>query len=214
MVFPNHPTPLFIPGPVGRLEAQTTWPKDNSPHAVGILCHPHPLFQGTMNNKVVTTMVKTFEELGLATVRFNFRGVGQSDGIYGEAEGEIEDLRSVIAWVKNNLPQLPIWLAGFSFGSFIAAAVANNVSDETQITQLVSIAPPVNHFPFQTLTQIHCPWLVLQGTEDEVVPFDLVKQWAEHPPSPLKFIELPGVSHFFHGKLSALKEILINELKK
>lgn len=198
-------TRLMIPGPAGQLDTIKTVPDAHSRNTLAILCHPHPLFEGTMNNKVVTTLSRTFVKMGITTLRFNFRGVGKSDGEYGEVVGEQDDLRAVIDWVLPQHPDHTLWLAGFSFGSFIAASMANERDD---VKQLVSIAPPVHHADFASLTNIHCPWLVVQGDQDEIVPFEQVQAWALHPPSPLDFVVCKGVSHFFHGKLIELSDIL------
>ncbi len=195
-----------IKGPVGLLEVVTTLPKAGHHKGVGIICHPDPRQQGTMNNKVVTTIARAFDHLGLATVRFNFRGVGQSAGEYGQTIGESEDLLAIINWVKEVKPEHDIWLSGFSFGAYIAANIANQTEG---VKRLLSIAPPVHHYDFQNMTTIHCPWLVIQGDQDEVVPFDQVKQWALHPPSPLEFKVIEGVGHFFHGHLIELRELLV-----
>lgn len=202
--FPTDTSQFILPGPAGDLEVLTTYPQSMNPPAVAIICHPHPLYAGTMNNKVVTTSARAFEHLGFATLRFNFRGVGKSTGEYGHVTGEIEDLKSMVAWVNHSLPGIPLSLAGFSFGACVAANVAN----QTQVLQLITIAPAVNHCDFQHLFQIRCPWLVIQGDQDEVVPFDQVQTFANHPPAPLKFIIMKEAGHFFHGRLIELREIL------
>lgn len=193
---------VFLVGPAGRLEALTTWPKLTTCCGVAIVCHPHPLYHGTMHNKVVTTLAKSFERLGFATLRFNYRGVGQSEGEYGHIRGEIADLMAVKAWVEQVLPNRPIALAGFSFGSYIAASVANQCPD---VLELITVAPAVNHADFSVLRSIRCPWRLIMGEADEVVPYEEVRAFAEHPPSPLDFISLPATSHFFHGRLPELQ---------
>lgn len=207
--FPKETKHFLLEGPAGQLEVLTTWPKTTTQQTVGIICHPHPLQEGTMNNKVVTMIAKAFDHLGLATVRFNFRGVGKSDGEYGHTIGETEDLISIYQWVKSVLPEYEVWLGGFSFGSYIAAKVAN----QEAIMQLISIAPPVNHSDFYALTNIQCPWLIVQGDQDEVVPPKEVKDFAKNPPVPVKLIIMPEVGHFFHGRLIELRDILEKELK-
>ncbi len=195
---------LIIPGPVGDLEALLTQPALSSAKTVSIICHPHPLHEGTMHNKVVTTLAKAFDELGIITVRFNYRGVGQSAGEYGEMLGEIDDLKAVVQWVQQHYDYDALWLAGFSFGSFIAASVANQMACDG----LVTVAPAVNHADFTRLSNIQCPWFVIQGDQDEVVPFAEVADFAKHPPAPLQFEVMPGVSHFFHGQLIELRSLL------
>ncbi len=180
--------------------------------AAMIICHPHPEQEGTMTNKVVTTLAKAGELCGAVTLRFNFRGVGQSEGMFDNARGELDDLRAVIAWVQQQYPDLPIWLAGFSFGSYIAARVAN---DDGIAKKLISIAPPVglsSYYDFVSLTKISCPWLVVQGDSDEVVSFANVQAWATYPPAPLEFIMMNDVGHFFHRRLIELRENLVGFL--
>jgi len=195
---------ISLLGPAGKLEAIQVAPAEHSTTIV-IICHPHPLYGGTMNNKVVTTLARTFYEMNLWTLRFNFRGIGKSEGGYGEAVGEIEDLQAVLVWVKKQFPEYQIWLAGFSFGAYIAAQVAAKDQD---IRQLISIAPPVNHFNFQDTQTVSCPWLLIMGEEDEVVPVDEVKAWLKASKIPIQSIFLPNTTHFFHGKLIELKMAL------
>lgn len=193
---------FLIPGPAGKLEVMTTSP-DTDPKGIAIICHPDPKQQGTMNNKVVTIAARAFMDLGLATVRFNFRGVGQSTGEYGHTVGELDDLMTVIEWAQQKFPKQPLWLAGFSFGSYISAMAAKKV----QPYRLISIAPPVNFYDFDQFQGIQCPWLVIIGDADELVPLDQIKAWAAHPPSPLDLIVMEGgVSHFFHGRLMELRD--------
>ncbi len=204
---------MFIQGPAGRLEVICVEPKQSVIRAVLVVCHPHPLQKGTMHNKVVTTLAKAGELQGAVTVRFNFRGVGESEGVFGHAEGECDDLRAIIAWVQRSYPGLAIWLAGFSFGSYISARVAN---DDSIAEKLISIAPPVEstgvYYDFSTLNRVHCPWLVVQGDLDEIVSFPKVQAWALRPPSPLEFVVMPAVGHFFHRRLIELREIVMRFL--
>ena len=205
--FPQNKSQFTLPGPAGNLEVATTWPTQ-APKAIGIICHPLPQFDGTMNNKVVTTIERAFINKGLATLRFNFRGVGKSEGSFANTIGETEDLKAIIQWVKQVLPNTPLWLGGFSFGSYIAAKAANEIA----VQQLVSIAPPVNHNDFVALTNIHCPWWLVQGDQDEIVPASEVIAFAKQPPSPLTLKVMAGVGHFFHGHLIELREYLQNVL--
>jgi alpha/beta superfamily hydrolase len=200
----------LIPGKVGQIEAIWTEPQDRHPVAVAIICHPHPQHQGTMNNKVVTTLMKAFDVCGAATLRFNFRGVGQSEGEFDNAVGECDDLRAMIAWVKEQYPQLPIWLGGFSFGAYVAARVA---SDDQVAKKLVTVAPAVDHYSFSDVAHVSCPWLVVHGDQDDVATFKTVESWAANPPSPLEFIVVKDAGHFFHGCLIELREIIVKWLE-
>lgn len=207
MNFPQDKKLFFLPGPAGQLEVQTTWPREDKKGVV-IICHPHPLHEGTMNNKVVTTLAQTFDQLGLKTVRFNFRGVGKSEGKYGETIGETEDLLALLKWVKQTLPNHFIWLAGFSFGGYIAAKVAA----QEKISQLITIAPGITLHDFSTLKDVNCPWLIIQGDADEIIPYDQVKAFVNQHPTPITFKVLTGAGHFFHGRLGDLKQVLLESL--
>jgi alpha/beta superfamily hydrolase len=204
--FPQTETTFLLPGPAGNLEVLATPIKSGaSPRAaIAVICHPHPLFAGTMTNKVVSTLARAFDDLGLPTVRFNFRGVGKSEGTHADGIGEIDDLLAVVAWAKKCFPESDIWLAGFSFGAAVSAQAATRIP----IAQLVSIAPPVPRFNLLTLPPITCPWLVVQGEEDDVVIPNDVYAWVEtRDPAP-QLIRLPLAGHFFHGKLLELRELL------
>lgn len=201
-------TTFLLPGPAGELEILLSAAPSSPKKAIAIICHPHPLHGGTMQNKVVTTLAKTFQQLQMQTIRFNFRGVGKSTGTYAEGEGELEDLFAVLEWVKEEDPETAIWLAGFSFGAYIAirAAAVKTVAG------LVTIAPPVNHFPFEETPIISCPWIIVQGEADEVVPATEVLAWIETlDPKPI-FVPFPGVGHFFHGSLMELRTALLQIL--
>ena len=203
--FPKKTSQFIIPGPAGELELMTTWPAQLQHETVAIICHPHPLFQGTMKNKVVSTLFRAFDALGMPTLRFNFRGVGLSTGVHAEGVGEQDDLEAVMAWVTGVLPGYEVSLAGFSFGSYIAAAVANR----EPVVGLVTVAPPVHHLAFYKLNRIRCPWLLVMGDQDEIVPFADVTAFAANPPAPLEYCVMPGVTHFFHGRLIELRETVM-----
>jgi alpha/beta superfamily hydrolase len=178
---------------------------------VGIICHPHPLHQGTMHNKVVTTISKAFHQQNLHTVRFNYRGVGQSQGEYGDTVGETEDLMAVIAWVQTVVSQPKIWLAGFSFGSYIAIKGALRI----QVEQLYTIAPGVERHNFKDISEISCPWVVIQGEQDEITSAQAVYDWCDSRPeklSNLSLIKMPEASHFFHGNLTLLRETIVKTM--
>lgn len=197
--------PILITGPAGNLEAVVENPEHPQGNTVAIFCHPHPLQEGTMTNKVVTTLVRAAQALGAVAIRFNFRGVGASEGSYADAIGEQDDLKAVIAWAQHNYPGCKLWLGGFSFGSYVATRVASQFT----VDRLISIAPPVNHFDFQSIPAIQCPWLVVQGGADDVVPAEEVSQWIATRQEAPDFIQMPSVGHFFHGKLIELREAII-----
>jgi alpha/beta superfamily hydrolase len=209
--FPDTETEYLLPGPTGLLQVVAA-PADpgTARHKSLVICHPHPLYGGTMNNKVVTTVFRTFRAAGFDVVRFNYRGVGRSEGVYDESRGETDDLLAVIAWLEQLKPQQPLWLAGFSFGSFVAAKGALRSSCE----QLISLAPAAHHNDFAGLPTMTCPWLVIQPEADEVVPPQSVYDWVAHRPTAteIKLIRIPEASHFFHGKLILLRDTLLTEL--
>ncbi len=208
--FPLKPqATLLLDGPVGQLEVLTTYPESaRIPPAIAVICHPHPLFGGTLNNKVVTTLARSFQMLGLSTLRFNFRGVGKSQGHYDQGIGETEDLLALLQWLKKACPQSAIWLAGFSFGAYIAARGAK----EWPVEQLICVAPPIENFPFKTLPPFTCPWLVIQGDKDEIVASTAVFSWLESLANPPTLIRIKDATHFFHGHLIELRERLITSL--
>ncbi|MFI4938011.1 MAG: alpha/beta hydrolase [Candidatus Berkiellales bacterium] len=204
--FPNNEGHFLIDGPAGHLELLTL-SAENDPRGVGVICHPHPLHLGTMNNKVVYTLSRAFHNQGLHTVRFNFRGVGKSEGEFGHSEGETADLLAVLAWVDAVLPNSKIWLAGFSFGAYIAAMGAAQHACE----QLYSIAPSVINQPFDQIPMLSCPWVIIQGDQDEVIPPPAVNDWfatRKLLQPGMSLLKIPGASHFFHGKLVELRGLV------
>jgi uncharacterized protein len=203
--FPCSNAAFVIPGVIGELELLTACPAEEGARPVtAVICHPHPLHGGSMQNKVVHTLARGFGELGARSVRFNFRGVGRSGGDYDHGIGETEDLLAVIAWARARRPQDRLWLAGFSFGSYVAL----QASVRFDVAQLVLVAPPVNLYDFGALPLPSCPLLVIQGGADEVVPATQVLSWVGQLAPPPQLITLEGVSHFFHGRLNDLRSEL------
>lgn len=214
-LFPLPKNLINIPGPAGQLEAIVSPPATELAPIVSIICHPHPLQEGTMHNKVVSTLARAFYDLGLWSVRFNFRGVGTSAGTYDNGLGEVDDLLAIATWVQQNFPSHAIWLSGFSFGGCIALQGAAHPKLASQVKQLVTIAPALNklYFP-KNVEPIHCPWLLIMGEADEIVPAQNVKDWIIEQSAAVNAIYLPNVGHFFHGHLIALREELKNALQK
>jgi len=206
MVLPCENPELFIAGPAGRLEAIIGCPT-SEPAAAAVICHPHPLHGGTMHNKVVHTLARTLVALGVACVRFNYRGVGKSEGQFDDGHGETDDCVAVANWIGARLPGVPLWLAGFSFGGGIAL----RASARTQPARLILIAPSVTLHGFGELAT-DLPTLVIQGDNDEVVPTDAVQIWLKQKAPQAHFHSLPGVGHFFHGALNRLRDVLVAEL--
>lgn len=201
----------YIPGAVGRIALKTVFPPPTR-SLQGILCvvcHPHPLYGGTMENKVVTTLANTLKELGIVSVLFNFRGVGASEGVFDGGGGELEDLLKVIEWVKGNFPEAILWLGGFSFGASIALQGAAHPELKDHVTQLILIAPPVTQDYFPSTAGVSCPqWIVGIGELDEIVPVEEVRKWISQQARPVQAFYLPDTGHFFHGRLNLLKENL------
>jgi len=200
---------FIIDGPEGGLEAMLESPESSDGSHIAILCHPHPRYQGTMLNKVVHTLARSMNDLGLMALRFNFRGVGKSEGAYGHGEGEIQDLIAVADYARLRWPGATIWLAGFSFGAVVATRAAASIKPE----RLVTIAPAVNVLGKELQSVPTMPWLVIQGDADEVVPVGDVSSWVEKLEIQPELIILPGVGHFFHGHLVDLRALLVKKLQ-
>lgn len=197
----------FILGLSGRIELECSTNEGAKNNVISIVCHPHPLHGGTMNNKVVTTVYKEFCRYCKVSIRFNYRGVGRSEGQYGDAEGELADLISVITWAKNEYGDMPLYLSGFSFGAYIslrASLVVQNLS------KLLSIAPAVHHHDYNNLGEPECPWTIVIGSADELVPMDAFDKWYEEHARSAELNKLENASHFFHGRLIELK-VIVNE---
>lgn len=210
--FPAESGALFLDGPAGRLELAVD-PADADVPALpltAIVCHPLPTEGGTLHNKVVTMTARSLRELGAATVRFNFRGTGESEGSFDEGNGEVEDLRAVAAWVREQRPGDVLWLAGFSFGAYVSIRAA----EALQPAVLVSIAPPAGRWNFESIATPRMPWLVIQGEADEIVDPQAVYAWLDAlDGSRVDLVRMPDTSHFFHRKLMDLRGALKHGLK-
>ncbi len=206
--FPATAVSGMVCGPAGVLEVQIDVPEAEH-SAVAIVCHPHPLHGGSMNNKVVTMIERSLRELGLATVRFNFRGVGASQGEYDDGNGETDDLLAIAQWVRQSSPQADLWLAGFSFGAYVAGRAAALLP----LTQLIMIAPPVSRWDFDQIRVPAIPWLVVQGEDDEIVDSGKVFAWVDSLSPPPNLVRMPQTGHFFHRRLMDLRGALKNALR-
>lgn len=208
--FPGEAGEFLLTGPVGRLECLADVPDAGQERpAIAVLCHPHPQHGGTLRNKVVTIMERSLRELGLRTVRFNFRGVGESGGEFDDGKGETEDLLAVVDWVRRTRPEDDLWLGGFSFGAFIVLKAAQDLP----VRQLITIAPPVERYGFEALMPPNCPWLIVQGDEDEVVSPKAVYDWADALGDDADLVVMEGTGHFFHRRLMDLRGLIKNHVQ-
>lgn len=193
-----------VVGPAGAIECAIDSPADGRPRGVAVLCHPHPLHGGSLDNKVVQTLARSLVQLGYLSVRFNFRGIGASQGRWDEGRGEVGDALAVIA--AQRLAGLPLVLGGFSFGGYVASQAAAQLGADvhTHAERLVLIGPAVVSF---AMAPVPADTLVVHGELDEVVPLAAVFDWAR--PQSLPVVVVPGSGHFFHGQLALLKQIVI-----
>lgn len=200
---------FLIPEGTGLIEGMLTVPDHRFDQFVALLGHPHSLQGGAMNNKVVTTMARAFKALGIPSIRFNFRGVGQSTGIYDEGLGESEDMLMLARAWQETFPEAKFIFSGFSFGSYVAYRAAAQFAHRL----LITIAPPVDRYDYQAFQSNPKPWVIVQGEEDEVVSTELVLEFVEQTMDPTALIRFSGTGHFFHGKLIALKSCLIDAVR-
>lgn len=198
---------LTVPGPVGGLESLLVLPtgwRDTDP--ITICCHPHPLHGGTMHNKVVYILAKTCHELGSATMRFNFRGVGQSQGEFAHGVGEQADALAIASWLQQQYPKAPLWLGGFSFGGYVSAMVHSQINP----ARLVIIAPAVDMYPDIQQIQIQTKdWILIQGGKDDLVSPKEVGNWLKQQQNKPRLIWLEEAGHLFHGHLNQMQEQII-----
>jgi alpha/beta superfamily hydrolase len=199
---------LSIEGQAGALQAIVEDIDAPGP-CYAVVCHPHPLFGGTMDNKVVTTVARALQETGIPTLRFNFRGVGASAGVFDQGVGETADADAVAEWGAARWPGRTLVLAGFSFGAYVALRLAQ----QRVPRHLITIAPAIHLYDASSLAVPPCPWLVVQGDADDVVDPAAVINWvAGLKPKP-RLVVLPGVGHFFHGRLHELRDAVIDAIR-
>lgn len=195
---------VLIDGPAGLLEGLFERPASGKATGAVVVCHPHPVHGGTLQNKVTHTLARAFLACGFAALRFNFRGVGKSEGEFDEGTGELDDAVAATRWIRDRHREQPLWIAGFSFGAAIAIKTATRVSADG----LVSVAPAITRVAGDSARQPTCPWLVIQGEDDELVDPEETIAWInglEPGPELLMFAE---TGHFFHGRLVRLREVV------
>ena len=192
---------LFIDGPVGQLEAIVERPGEGALEGCAVVCHPHPQHGGTMHNKVAHTLARAFVRSGYETLRFNFRGTELSEGSFDDGIGELDDALAAIEWMRARHGSYPLWLAGFSFG----AAIAVKAAVATHVDGVISVAPAISRFATGLESQPQCPWLVVQGDQDELVDVEETVEWMDSLEPGPELLIIPDGEHFFHGRLAELR---------
>jgi len=195
---------IEIAGVAGAIESLIERPPGAVAGIVAVCCHPHPLYGGTMQNKVVHTLARAAQDQGVTSLRFNFRGVGSSGGTHDNGAGESDDAVTVADWCRRELGAVRLWALGFSFGSYVALRLA--AAREARL--LVTVAPPIQRFDLARVAVPACPWLIVQGDADELVDHAAVVGWTRAmQPAPAVEI-VPGAEHFFHGRLTAVRSLV------
>lgn len=200
---------VTIAGPAGSLEAIVETPPGAATN-VAVICHPHPQYGGTMTNKVVHMLAKACNELGLPAVRFNYRGVGASVGTYADGDGETDDAVAVLDWARERWPGAGLWLGGFSFGG----AVAIRAAARRDVRRLITVAPAIRRVAVDAANLPACPWLIVQGDEDELVDAGDIQRWVAALPAPPELVMLQGVQHFFHGRMNDLRQTVLDWVRR
>jgi len=208
----NQVLHVNIPTPQGHLEGILKPEEaDAQPLYAGIVCHPHPLYGGTMHNKVVFKVAQTLQLLNIPALRFNFRGVGHSTGTYDEGRGEIDDVRYALEFLSRRYPGVPVIIGGFSFGSYVGLRVA--VTDD-RVQAMIGLGIPVRLFDGDTLQGCHKPKLFIHGTADETAPYQAAVAWFEQVPAPKSMVAVQDADHFFHDHLYEVQAIVSDFVKR
>lgn len=203
---------FLLPGPVGAIEVLEDQPTGGAPVGVAVIAHPHPLFGGTADNKVVQTLARACVQCGWRTVRFNFRGVGATEGVHDAGQGELQDLLAVIAYAQQGDAGTPLALAGFSFGSFVVSHALAALGPERAPQKLILVGTAASRFTVATVpAELHLRTLVVHGEQDDTVPLADVMNWAR--PQSLPVTVIPGGEHFFHGQLPLLRGLVVRHLR-
>jgi alpha/beta superfamily hydrolase len=197
-----HTRRSSIAGPAGAIECAIDEPGQDAVRGVAVLCHPHPQHGGALQNKVVQTLARAFVQLGWRALRFNFRGVGGSQGAWDEGRGEVDDALAVIAAYRE--AALPLAIGGFSFGGYVATQAQARLPEGQKAARLVLVAPAARNFPLAPVPQ---DTIVIHGEADDVVPLEAVLDWAR--PQVLPVVVVPTAGHFFHGQLPLLKQLVV-----
>ncbi|NBF03519.1 alpha/beta hydrolase [Pseudomonas sp. Fl5BN2] len=204
-------TPVVIAGPAGQLE--TLYLQVPDARGVALICHPNPVQGGTMLNKVVSTLQRTARDAGLITLRFNYRGVGASEGSHDMSSGEVDDAQAAAQWLLAKHPALPLTLLGFSFGGFVAASLGGRLEGQgVQLKHLFMVAPAVTRLRDTDLLPENCPLTLIQPETDEVIEPQVVYEWSDALVRPHELLKVAECGHFFHGKLTDLKDLVLPRL--
>jgi alpha/beta superfamily hydrolase len=201
---------FFLEGPAGRLEA-ILWKPVTQASMAAVVCHPHPLFGGTMHNKVVYQAAKSLDGLGLPVLRFNFRGAGMSEGTHDRGRGEQGDVKAALDFLAGEFPDTPLLVAGFSFGCWVGSRVG--CADE-RVRELIALGTPVNSTDFSYLRHCEKPKLFVHGANDQFGEIGKIEALVESLPGENRLVVVAGAEHFFAGKLDQLDEAILNWLKE
>ena len=196
---------FFLPGPAGKLEALWEQPPSARADLVALVCHPHPLYGGTLHNKVVHHTARALQELGLAVLRFNFRGAGRSQGRHDRGRSEADDVRAALDWLEKKAPVAGVVLAGFSFGAWVGLRVG---CGEARVGALIGVGLPANDSDFSYLADCSKPKLFIQGTRDQFGSLGAVEALAERAAAPKELVWVEGADHFFAGHLEELRRAI------
>jgi alpha/beta superfamily hydrolase len=195
-----------LDGPAGNMECMLDLP-EGAPRGIALVAHPHPLYGGTMENKVTQTLARTFVTLGYATARFNFRGVGQSEGVHDRGNGEVDDMARMLNYMQGQYPGLPVALSGFSFGTFVQAQLHARLVSEGRgeaIERLVLVGCAAGKWPMPDVPE---DTILIHGEQDDTITLQMVFDWAR--PLEIPVIVIPGADHFFHKRLNPIKNLVI-----
>ena len=199
-----HSHKFTLDGHAGKMQCLLVLP-DDAPRGIALVAHPHPLYGGTMENKVAQTLARTFVTLGYAVARFNFRGVGESEGVYDDGKGEVDDMAIMYEHMRARYPDLPVTLAGFSFGTFVQAQFAQRLEAEGRAPErLVLVGTAAGKWPMPPVPQ---DTILIHGEQDDTITMQQVFDWAR--PLDLPVIIIPGADHFFHRRLGHIKNLVV-----
>jgi alpha/beta superfamily hydrolase len=208
---PHKTRSLFLDGPAGRLEAVLWTPPGQIPTPLAsVVCHPHPLFGGTLHNKVIYQTAKSLDALGLPVLRFNFRGAGVSEGTHDRGRGELGDVKAALDFLAVEIPGVPLLVAGFSFGCWVGLRVA---CEDERVAEMIGLGTPVNNADFSYLESCSKPKLFVHGSNDEHGDVRKVESLVASLPGEKRFVVVPGADHFFAGKLDELDRAITSWLR-